>query len=166
MRNRLPSVVMIALVVGGSVARPLPVSASNDLRVDSREYKLMLEASRFRGSTPLSVIDEMWNGSVMPLIQGLNGIEADPDSPLRVVYSKSTRQPIGRKKKINTMADPLELFLGFEAGLTEEAAAVDRKQELEMVSNLDIRERVYGGRISPHPRRHPLCISIATSAHN
>jgi hypothetical protein len=221
---------MIALVVAISVANPPPVSASNDLQVDSREYKLMLEASRFGGSNPLSVIDELWNGPMRQLIQGTDGIEVkggafelekdravrfwdtsgggctlrkhgyafrervkvkdgkevdkkrevtlkfrhqqaegvtvkdmrgshadakqkfemdigivgDPGSPLRLVYSKSTKQPIGKNKKINTMADPLELFPGLETGLTEEGATVDRNQKLEMVSNLDIRERVYG----------------------
>lgn len=68
----------------------------------------------------------------------------DPELPLRLVYSKSTTQPIGKNKKINKMDDPLELFPGLEAGLTEEGATVDRSHELEMVSSLDIRERVYG----------------------
>ena len=230
MGNRHPSVLIIAFVAAASVANLPPVSASSDPQVDSREYKLMLEASRFRGSNPVSVIDEMWNGPMRQLIQGLDGIEVkgggfelekdravrfwdtggggctlrkhgyafrervkvkdgmevdkkrevtlkfrhqqaegvtakdlrgthadakqkfkmdigivgDPGLPLGLVYSKSTTQPIGKNKKINSMADPLELFPGLEAGLTEEGATVDRSQELEMVSNLDIRERVYG----------------------
>jgi len=230
MPNSRPSVLIIALVVAISVANTSPVWASSDMRVDSREYKLMLETSRFRGSNPLSAIDEMWNGPMRQLIQGLDGIEVkggafeleknravrfwdtggedgctlrkhgyafrervkvkdgkevdkkrevtlkfrhqqaegitgkdirgshadakqkfemdigivgDRGSPLRFVYSKSTKQPIGKNKKINKMADPLEFFPGLEAGLTEEGANVDRNQELEMVSNLDIRERVY-----------------------
>jgi hypothetical protein len=75
MRNRRPSVLMIAFVVGVSVSDLSPVAASSDLGVNSREYKLMLEVSRFRGLNPLSVIDEMWNGPIRQLIQGLDGIE-------------------------------------------------------------------------------------------
>ncbi len=230
MRNCHPSVPMIAFVVAVAVFGIPPVAASSDLRVDSREYKLMLEASRFRGSNPLSVINEMWNGPIRQLIQDLDGIKpsgnafelekdravrfwdtggsngcalrkhgyafrervkvkngkevskkregtlkfrhqeaervtvknmrgthADakqklemdigigegPDSSVKLIYSKSTKQPIGKKKKINTMADPLGLYPGLEAGLTEERATVDRNQKLQKVSNIDIRERVY-----------------------
>jgi len=75
MRTRRPPVLMIAFVVGVSVTDLPPVAASNDLGVNSREYKLMLEVSRFRGLNPLSVIDEMWNGPIWQLIQGMEGIE-------------------------------------------------------------------------------------------
>jgi len=75
MRNRRMSVLMIAFVVGVSISDLPPVSASSDLGVDSREYKLMLEVSRFRGPNSLSVIDEMWNDSIRQPIQGLDGIE-------------------------------------------------------------------------------------------
>jgi hypothetical protein len=46
MRNPRPSVLMIAFVVGVSGTDLPPASASNDLRVDSREYKLPNYAPR------------------------------------------------------------------------------------------------------------------------
>ena len=230
MRNRHPSVLIIAFVVAVSVSDPSPVSASSDLQLDSREYKLMLEASRFRGSNPLSAIDEMWNGPIRRLIQGLDGIKpeggafelekdravrfwdtggddkcalrkhgyvfrervkmkngkevgkkrevtlkfrhqeaervtvkdmrgthadakqkfeldigrgSNPGLPLRLIYSKSTKQPIGKNKKINNMRDPLELYPKLAKGLREEGASVDPDRKLERVSGLTVREHVY-----------------------
>ena len=231
MRNCHTSVLMIAFVVAASVANPRPSSASSDLRVDSREYKVMLEASRFRGSNPLSVIDVIWNGPIRQLIEGLDGVEpkgdafelekdravrfwdtgggngcvlnkhgyafrervkvkngkevdkkrevtlkfrdqeaervsvkdmrgvhadakqkfemdigssSDPGSPLRLIYSKSTEQPIGKNKKIDKMSDVLELYPGLGNGLEEDGATVDPDQKLKRVSGLTIREHVYG----------------------
>ena len=67
----------------------------------------------------------------------------EPGSPLKRIYSKSTTQPIGKNKKLNKMADPLGLYPGLEEGLRQEGAVVDREQDLELVSGLDIREHVY-----------------------
>ena len=71
------------------------------------------------------------------------GVGNDPGSTLKIVYSKSTRQPIGKNRKINKMRDPLELYPKLAEGLRQEGASVDPDQALERVSGLTIRELVY-----------------------
>jgi hypothetical protein len=69
----------------------------------------------------------------------------DVKATMTSLYSFSTNEPISSSKNLNAMDDPLGIYPGLAAGVSEENASYNTSDALVIVSGLQIYERVYTG---------------------